>query len=283
MFIRYDSTFDGLLSAAAWCFRQGLRPEGLLSESDEQSLLESFAISREPGIRRLFQRHLSSRLGAEAGPAVLDTAYRAFLSEMDDIATRIWYFLDLALRLRLDPSDRLYEPPVAAVVGAARRVSGQAHQYLGLLRFRRVDPTLFMADFAPDYHVLPLILPHFADRLPDQNFVIRDLRRQLAALHRVDGRISLHVLAADGIPLAEHELPDPGRPALRQRSLTSGSSGGSPVRPPAGESRDSPDFAGMWRLYLQHLSIPERRNPALQQANLPKKYWKYLTEDPTTL
>jgi len=40
----------------------------------------------------------------------------------------------------------------------------------------------------------------------------------------------------------------------------------------------SADFEDMWRNYLQHLTIPERRNLALQRSHMPKKYWKYLTE-----
>ena len=275
MFVQYDASFDGLLSAVAWCLRRGLKPDGFLSESDEPTLLEVCAIPREQNIRRLFRRHLSGQLGRESGPAVLDTAYRAFLSEAGGIATQIGIYLERALQLGRDPSDRLYEPPVAAVVGAARRVSAQAHKYLGLLRFYSVGPAFTVADFRPDYHVLPIILPHFADRLADQNFAIRDLRRQIAALHLSDGRVSLHILARPGYPPDEGEMPLAG-PFPAQPGLPASTSD-----PAAEFIAEESDFPALWRQYLKRLSIPERRNPALQRANMPKKYWKYLTEDPS--
>lgn len=150
----------------------------------------------------------------------------------------------------------LTDPTVAAVIGAAKRASAQSHMYLGLLRFKVVSQDWTAADFSPDCHVLPLILPHFCDRLPDQNFAIRDLRRNLAAVHLADGRTSLHILA-DSNPL---------EPVTAIGS----------VLPSADTGEDG--FPAMWQLYLQRLSIPERRNPALQMGNMPKKYWKYLTE-----
>lgn len=271
MFIQYDASFDGLLSAVAWCFRRGLKPEGFLSESDGPTLLEVCAIPREQNIRRLFRRHLASRLGPESGSAVLDSAYRAYLSEDGGIADQIGVYLERALQLGCDPSGRLYEPPVAAVAGAARRVSAQAHKYLGLLRFHNVGPAFSVADFRPDYHVLPIILPHFTDRLADQNFAIRDLRRRIAALHLSDGRVSLHILAESGFPPDEGEMPLAG-PFPGQAELAAAASE---------RTAAEPDFSALWRLYLKRLSIPERRNPALQRANMPKKYWKYLTEDPS--
>ena len=256
MFVQYDSTFDGLLSAAAWCFRNKQRPVAFLSELDPLPLLETDIIACEPNIRRLFDRHLAGQLGRSAGSEVMDTVYRAFLSESDDIATQIFRYLAIALDTRSDPAGMLCEPAVAAVIGAARRVSGQAHAYLGLLRFRSVHPDFFIADFEPDCHVLPLVLPHFCDRLPDQNFAIRDLRRRLAALHLADGSTSLHRLADE----KEAQTGD-------SQSLTI-----------AAPSLVEDHYAPAWQLYLKHLTIPERRNPALQQSNMPKKYWKYLVE-----
>lgn len=258
MFVLFDSTFEGLLSACAWCFRNKCRPMALISELDPRPLLETETIPCEPNIRRLFSRHLMHVLGQAAGAAVLDNAYRAFLSEQQDIADQIFQYIALALTSRCDPSGRLYEPAVAAVMGAVKRIGSQAHAYLGLLRFRSVSPDFFVADFEPDCHVLPLILPHFCDRLPDQNFAIRDLRRHIAAVHLADGTTSLHVLADEGPDLSGNglALPDPAR-----------------------SSAEDP-FGPLWRRYLQHLSIPERVNPDLQRANMPKKYWRYLTERP---
>jgi probable DNA metabolism protein len=276
VYVIFDSTFDGLLSAAAFCFRQKMKPQGIISELDEQPIIDCLSIPREANIHRLFRRHLRQVCGETAGGMILDTAFHAFLSEQPGMADQIWHYFARSLELRQDPAPRLFEPAVAAVVQAARKVGGQAHQFLGLLRFKEVCPQLYVADFTPDYHVLPLILTHFTDRLSDQCFAIRDLRRRIVAFHPPGGPVDLRVLADDTIPSADALpsaiLADSGP----FQALPSGLPESRAGLPPGIEDT----CEEMWRRYLKRLSIPERRNPALQKANLPKKYWKYLTEDP---
>ena len=254
MFVLFDSTFDGLLSAAAWCFRSQTLPGAILPDTEQQPIVDVVTIPRENNVRRLFKRHFSEQIGLSAATTVLDTAYHAFLSDEEGIATPIFHFFRFALEKRKDPSGDLADPVVSSVVNAAKRAGRQAHHYLGLLRFRSIRPDLYLADFSPDCHVLPLILPHFCDRLPDQNFVIRDLKRGLAAVHLSDGRVGIHILENESLPDSATGLTD--------------------------HIPDRDDFAPIWDLYLKRLSIPERCNPALQQSNMPKKYWKYLAEQP---
>jgi probable DNA metabolism protein len=292
VFVIFDSTFDGLLSAVAYCFRGGIQPSGLVSDLDALPILEYVDIARESNIRRLFLRHLQRQLGSSAGEAVLDTVYQAFLSELPGIADQIFHYLARSLELRQDPAARLFEPAVAAVVQAAKRVGGQTHKYLGLLRFREICPGILQADFEPDYHLLPLLLPHFCDRFSDQNFVIRDLRRQLAAFHAANGPVHLYVLADTAatagagvraltnrgeqlrMPAPSGDGRQPDADAHGQALAAAGHPGD--VRGDAGDEW----FAGVWREYLQHLTIPERKNLALQQHFIPRKYWKYLVEQP---
>lgn len=266
MFVLHEPSFDGLLSAVAWCLRQREERPVLLPGLNEPLLLPASSIPVEAGIRRLFRRHFAACLGQAAADDVLKQVYSAFLSEEDGIGTRIYRFLFLALLHKCDPSARLQDPDIAAVVRAAARVGGQAHQFLGLLRFRLLQDQLYLAEFEPDYHVLPLILSHFMDRLQDQHFVICDRKRGIAAWHQPGRGCSLHI------------MEDVRKPAVQPVALPSGQ--------PVKEGADLParqtdfDFEQLWQRYLKHLTIPERRNPKLQQANMPKKYWKYLVEQP---
>ena len=304
MFVIYDGSFGGLLTAVAWCLRRRCIPDGILAEADQMPLIETVTLPTEKGIRGLFNRHFQSVMGAEQAGLVLDTAYRAWLSEIPEMGSSIRGYLSVALRERGDPSGRLTDQDIAAVAGAARKVSGQAHQYLGLLRFKRAGPSLYLADFSPDYHVLPLILPHFADRLADQEFVICDRRRNIAAWHHRrqaddDGqmaagqRCTLHWLSPDDQTTAAGmadwsagrlALPRPAMPAAGQKmemddAAAAVDSAG--VRTIDGEIDavlDHQDYEAMWRLYLSRLTIPERRNLFLQRGNLPLKYRTFMTE-----
>ena len=43
---------------------------------------------------------------------------------------------------------------------AARKVGGEQHRFLQFLRFTKALPDLYVADIAPAYDVLALIVPH---------------------------------------------------------------------------------------------------------------------------
>jgi probable DNA metabolism protein len=266
MFVLHEPTFDGLLSAIAWCLRQREERPVLLSGLSEPLLLPASNIPVEAGIRRLFRRHFAACLGQAAADDVLKQSFSAFLSEEDGIGTRIYRFLYQALLQKRDPSAQLQDPDVAAVVQAAARVGGQAHQFLGLLRFRLLQDELYLAEFEPDYHVLPLILSHFIDRLQDQQFVICDRKRGIAAWHQPGKGCTLHI------------LEEANTPGIRPFALASGIAVQADAGMPAREADHN--FEQLWQRYLMHLTIPERRNLKLQQANMPKKYWKYLVEQP---
>jgi len=296
MRIRYEPTFAGLLSAVAACLRSGQEPEMLMPDLDQLTLLPMTDIATEPGILQLFRRHLVAVLGAEAGVGVFEQAQAAFLSDDEGIGLPIHRYLAAALRMRRDPSGNLLDRDIARVVTTARKVQSQAHAYLGLLRFRQASPELYLADFSPDFHLLPLILPHFCERLPDQPFVIRDLKRDLAALH-VPGRpVRIFVLAPPEVhgaspAIAAGQTPDgtiqalpPPEDACTGRRpleyLGSERLEDKATVPAASDQVASDPFDALWRRYLDRLTIPERRNLKLQRANMPKKYWKYLTERP---
>lgn len=306
MFIRYESGFDGLLSAVAYCLRHKVLPQGLLPDSEPTLLSDCLNVATEYGVRRLFVKTLQQRIGRQQGMQIMETAWYAWLAELPGISEDLYAFIRLALQQQVDPSGQLYIPEIAHVTAAARKTGNQAHHYLGFLRFSR-QQEFYLADFEPDCHVLPLIVPHFADRLADQTFVIRDLRRQLAALHLAHGPVRLFRLVdaqpvrdenpwllqntgmrmiRDAGPVADvsNHRQEPAGPVLAQ---TAGRMPGLPA--PSDENNPSglneiqavaedQDFAPLWRQYLQHLSIPERRNLKLQKANMPKKYWPYLTE-----
>ena len=43
------------------------------------------------------------------------------------------------------------------------------------------------------------------------------------------------------------------------------------------ESRDE-FFEKCWKTFYDTVSIDERKSPKLMKNNMPKRYWKYLTE-----
>ncbi len=262
MFLSYDSTFEGLLSALTVCLRDrrevwGIIPDGRV----RQSLLPPEPVAVEPDILARFDRFLSRRFGGD----VLELLFHAYLSEREDIEMRILGFLRLGMRIGGDPSGMLQEPDVCSVRDAARAVTRQTHAYLGLLRFR-LSGGVYVADFEPDFHVLPLVAPHFSERMSDRPFLIRDRRRSMAVVSWPGQPWFIIALDAEDTS-AGNDACDGG-----MVPRTDGEPGG------AGGTKET--YEEIWRSYFAVMAVPERINPSLQRSNMPKKYWKYLVEHP---
>jgi hypothetical protein len=311
MFYVYDGSFEGFLSAVTELFRHESElhgrfnvSAGICRESMVRPLLPHVSIVRAEGILDRFGSYLAKHFGV----AMLDTIYRAFLSELPGTEDAIVDYIRLARRIHKDPIDMRNIDCVYAVAEAVRRTSRESHRFMGLLRFRRlrvpdspsisidhhkglhdspggtddnlqgfspVDeyhhpcddehggspadaPTdaqpynlhrkedVYYAEFEPVTNCLPLVADHFVERFSGRPFLIADRGRNRCLIHRSADRWT--ILDVD--------------PAFF-RSMTTDTI-----------------YEELWQHYFKCLAIPERNNPALQAANMPKKYWKDLVEKP---
>lgn len=124
-----------------------------------------------------------------------------------------------------------------------RSVLSENHSYKGLLRFKEVEGGVMLAEFAPKNDILTLIVPHFVKRLPTINFVIIDVKRGAAAMH-MDGKVEFLELKSLDYTISEREK----------------------------------FFEEAWKDFYKTIAIDERHNEKLMISNMPKRYWRYLTE-----
>ena len=64
-----------------------------------------------------------------------------------------------------------------------KRVAQEAHMFTGFVRFKEIAPLSFYAQIEPVHNILPIILNHFTIRFSDQNFIIHDLKREIAIIY----------------------------------------------------------------------------------------------------
>lgn len=142
----------------------------------------------------------------------------------------------------------LQDPAVLLVEKLRCRVWREAEKMLGFLRFEELENGVLYARMKPSCAVLPLIAPHFADRLLQENWVIHDLGRRQAAVHRAGG----------GWFLAESEFLESLGTERRSGSEKS--------------------FQELWKAFCRQIAIEERRNPRCQQNLLPLRFRPHMTE-----
>ena len=104
--------------------------------------------------------------------------------------------------------------------------------------------------------MLPIIIDHFQDRFNDQPWLIYDAKRHYGFYY--DGQTAIRITFEDeaSVPF---NLSD-GK--LNEDVLSS----------------DDQLLQNLWRTYFKAICIKERMNPRKQLQDMPRRYWKYMTE-----
>lgn len=160
---------------------------------------------------------------------------------------------------KLSRKDRLMEhlgnEAVRAVFGMYRQVANEAHHYKGFVRFRELKNKTLFAKIEPKHAVLPCIAEHFADRFPQENWVIYDKTHEVFLIHEKGKRYYF----------------------LQQYMCMKGDSG-SDQNIAGGFSEEEMDYEALWKGFVQSISVAERENRALQKQNLPLRFRTNLVE-----
>ena len=106
----------------------------------------------------------------------------------------------IALGLREKPPrghllDNLANDHVNLVFKLARNASREHHHYLGFVRFEEKENGVLYARISPKCNIIMFLMPHFADRLPAENFVIYDENHGMFGVH--PAREEWYLVSAD--------------------------------------------------------------------------------------
>jgi probable DNA metabolism protein len=139
-------------------------------------------------------------------------------------------------------------PTVLAIEKLSQKVSYEAHRMLGFVRFQHQTAHFYYAEIAPDHCILPLITTHFKTRMADQDWVIHDSKRHIAAVYS----------------------------SKRQQCVLTSFSNEQLQHCTLSDSEKI--FASLWSNYHKTLAISERTNNRLQRQFVPMRYRQHLTE-----
>ena len=148
---------------------------------------------------------------------------------------------------------------VLAVRNTCRRVLHEEQRMKQFIRFQKAKDGTYLAVISPDHNVLPLIIDHFQDRFGDQSWLIYDAKHHYGYYYSAEG---------GGAPIRitfEDESKVPF-------SLTVGKLNADVL------SSDDELFQQLWRTYFKAICIRERLNPKKQVSDMPRRYWRYMTE-----
>ena len=251
-----EDSLDGILTGIydAWSFKIdhiNISHEDLVLTSKEPDNYELFCeyqhVTPDPEKAEKISRTLLSKLGREFYEAILKAALSREPSTKKDMdkADAIYKTVVLALRSPEAEKVLLYLgiPCVYRVFTLSRATNMEAHHLKGFLRFSELKNGVLFSTIHPKNHTLPILAEHFTDRFPQEDFMIYDETRKLAAVHR-SGKKYILVDASD----------------LNEDILSH-------------YSDREQEFRDLWFTFFDTIAIDARKNLKLQAQNIPKRFW----------
>ena len=250
----FDGTMDGLLTAVFDAFSLKDQPEELLAEGDALPLFcdHTYQVSTDEEKARRVWAGLEKKLSREA----MKLISVSWLSELRELNNPLFSYICKVFR-QGDISRNFADQDVLSVTNIARRVLHEQLRMKQFIRFQKAKDGTYLAVIAPDHNVLPIITDHFQDRFNDQPWLIYDAKRHYGYFY--DG-------SNDAIRITfenETALPfDLGNGKLNDDVISS----------------DDQLLQDLWRTSFKAICIKERMNPRKQLNDMPRRYWKYMTE-----
>ncbi len=153
---------------------------------------------------------------------------------------------------RISDSRRIMEhlshPKVEKVFALSRRVAGEAHTFTGFARFRELVNGVLYAEIEPRSQVLTCIAPHFAARLPLENWMIYD---------KTHGTFAVHEAGKQWVLVRGESVDFAGKP---------------------GVSENEKEYEKLWKVFVKSISVESRENPKCRMNHLPLRYRGNMTE-----
>lgn len=143
--------------------------------------------------------------------------------------------------------EQLTDEDIYKTFQLARNCGREIQHQLGFLRFQETEGRLLYSKIGPKNNILTFLMPHFADRLPMENFLVYDEIRDFFGIH----------------------------PAGKQWYLYRTGEG---TEPKLKLTEEEKKYSELFRHFCKSIAIKARENKKLQTQMLPLRFQKYMME-----
>ncbi len=238
----YDGSFEGLLTSIYEAYYSSIKPDDIVSK---EMYIENFIVEKKyiktdiEKSQRVYEA-IEMKISTES----LKRVFYAYLSEIPNSEMMVLRYLQLGFKMGRDLDLNLSNDHVLNIDNIYKKVGTERHRVVGLLRFRKVTSDILYAQIEPDHNVIALVAPHFKARLSAENFIIHDIKREIAIFYNKSEWVVRDIERIE--PFLVKDIEE--------------------------------DYEDLWKVYFNAISIERKTNIKLQKRNMPMRYWKHLTE-----
>lgn len=144
--------------------------------------------------------------------------------------------------------ENLTNPYIDMTFQLARKTRNEIHRMMEFVHFQELEEGILFSRIGPVCNVVTFVMPHFADRLPLENFMIYDEKREIFGVH----------------------------PAGKEWYLMTGQEFGNDMSLTYSNKEDV--YSDLFTMFCHTIAIKERKNLKLQQQMLPLRFQDYMVE-----
>ncbi len=248
-----EGTVDGIFTGIydAWSSRLGHK--NIRIEVEEEFYgAELFCEYRKVETDREKAEKVAASIEKKIGYEAYKMVYRSALSGKQGRADDIYRFLILGFAIGGCVLERLSHPYVRAVFERNRNVIKELQHYQGFLRFSELANGILFSEIRPANDLLPLLGEHFTDRFSGENWIIYEVGRKRAALHK------------KGVPFILMEISQKEE-LLEKLGIWD-------------FSEREEELQKLWQGFVDSIGIKERKNEKQQKQMLPLRYREFMRE-----
>lgn len=203
-------------------------------------------ITADPEKSKKVLRTIYCRFGSEAYTHL----FRAMVSYDHEKADAVYHTIVSGLSGQYYGKlmEHLSNPYIHKVFTLSRNTLGEYDHLRGFLRFRELKNGILLARYKPKNDITALLMPHFADRLPKENFAIFDEGRHYYAVHPKGQQ---WYLVRGDLPFQEGDTE---------------------------YSKEEEEYQLLFYHFFQSIAIKDRKNLKLQRNMLPLRFREYMPE-----
>ena len=245
---RCEDSLESIFTAIYLSYEENREAEETYLALDDDPMLFAEDVAVQPDISRVVKvmRTLERRFGEDdyltvcmalASPdrGKAQAIYRTVVKGLDERCARGRLFDDLT------------DDYVLKTFSLARAADREIQHLKGFLRFQELAGGMLYAEIGPKSNAVTFLMPHFAERLPAENFVIHDSGRNIFGIH--PAKRPWYLFLGE-----ETEMPQPELSAEEMQCQE------------------------LFRQFCRTIAIKERKNPKLQRNLLPLRFREYMIE-----
>ena len=236
---QYDGSLAGFYTCVHRCVYGKEWPVNIISQEERQmSLLPCEWVETDLEKAARVREAVGGKISSEA----LLLCEHVYLSCLAGKEMAMLRFLRMGFEVGRVINNCLTDPIVDTMLKAEKHLLGEAHLFLGFVRFADYQGKLISA-IRPKNFVLPLLAPHFSDRYSQESFLIYDQTHRVALVYQ-NGRAELGTV--------QGEWPE--------------------------FSKEEQFYQELWKQFYHAIGIKERENPRCRMTHMPKRYWENMVE-----